>query len=72
MIAAKSLALWVEECSEDTKFVQYLPSCQAIAAHLVFLDLSRNTVLTPVMGGPFLLALFEGMECLEAIYLRAG
>ena len=47
MIAAKSSALWVEECPEDRKFLQFLPSCQAIATHP---DPSRNTVLTPVIG----------------------
>ena len=50
MIAAKSLALWVEECPEDTKFLQFLSSCQVIAARLVFPDPSRNTVTTPVIG----------------------
>ena len=73
MIAAKSSALWVEEYPEDTKFFQFLPSCQAIAVRPVFLDLSRNTVLAPVIGVGlifFLLALFEEMECFETIYLR--
>ena len=52
-----------------------MPSCQAIAVRPVFLDLSRNTVLAPVIGVGlifFLLALFEEMECFETVYLRAG
>ena len=50
MIAAKSSTLWVEECPEDTKFFQFLPSCKAIAARPGFPDPWRNTVLAPVIG----------------------